>query len=97
MNDTPWRVESTSLHHYIRTARGREVAAVIRPIHDLHKDRSELERTQAYQDAKRIVDTVNAAGVDVPFGPDIPLPHPDIVAMDRARASGVDAPREGQQ
>ncbi|MEJ8837795.1 hypothetical protein [Ramlibacter sp. AN1133] len=59
--DFPWVIASTSLHHYVRTARGREVAAVIRPIHDAGKSGAELEATQAYQDAARIVQAVNAA------------------------------------
>jgi hypothetical protein len=59
MDDTPWIIESTSLHHYIKTAKGREIAAVIRPIHDLAKNSAELQRTQSFQDAKIVVDAVN--------------------------------------
>lgn len=69
MADTPWVIVSTSLHHYVKTASGREVAAVIRPIHDLAKTPAELEQTQAFQDALRIVNAVNAAGTPAPAVP----------------------------
>lgn len=48
---TPWVVESTALHHYIRTEGGREVAAVVRSC--MYPD------PNALADARRIVQCVN--------------------------------------